>query len=76
MSLCFIFCAALVISPIYLCYAGVRHYCAVKNGIPESENKYSVLFEGKKARLALGIQYNTFFFLRRYMLMAVIVFLP
>ncbi len=75
-GLCFFFCAALVAAPIYIMFVGVDLYYARHERNKPVVRKYRDLFSGLKTKKALAIQYNTLFFLRRYSLMAVIVFLP
>ena len=66
----------MLVAPIYMMFVGVKLYYARHARNRPVVRKYRDLFAGLKTKKALAIQYNTLFFLRRYTLMAIIVFLP
>jgi hypothetical protein len=72
--ICFAFAVALVVAPVLIFVAGNRMYKATKADNKEDIAKHEALFDGKRAESWFAIQYNTIFFLRRYIVMATIVF--
>jgi len=68
------FVVALIFAPIYIFVAGNRLYKAKKEKNSEVVAKYEALFVGKRVESWFSIQYNTLFFVRRYILMVSIVF--
>ena len=65
---------ALLIAPIYILVIGYRLNKAKLAHDRVTVKKYVALFEGKKIKSFLAVQYNTLFFLRRYCMMAMIVY--
>ena len=74
--LVYIFAMALVSVPIYLTISGIRFNRAVKAKDEENIARYESLFVGKRVSSLLAIQHNTVFFIRRYLLIYVIVIYP
>ena len=75
-SLAFFFAGALVIAPLHILITGIKVRNAVKEGDKEFVEHNQQLFEDKRLDSSLAVQHSTVFFLRRYVLMAMIVFLP
>ena len=70
------FCISLAIAPFYTLFAGYKLYKAKKDRNSKVIDQLLPIFEGKDLKKALAIQYSTFFFVRRYILMFLFVFFP
>lgn len=74
--LAFIFAISLVIAPIYLFIVGTVLYKAKLTDNKEDIAKYEALFEGKRMKNWLALMFSSLFFLRRLVLISLVVFLP
>ena len=72
-TLAYWFAVLLVASPIYMVISGVRLYRAEKAKDEEQIARFLPLFEGKRTSSLGAIQHSTIFFLRRYLLIFVLV---
>lgn len=62
-------------APIYTLVAGYKLYRARQRKDKETIEKYGAIFEGKRFKSFLAIQYTTIFFLRRFLMLYVILFM-
>lgn len=67
---------ALLAAPIYMFIIGNQIYKAKIEGDRKKVKHLEPLFANKRLRNWFAIQHNLLFFVRRYMLMAAIVFFP
>ena len=74
--LAFFFAGALVIAPLHVLISGIRVNRAYNEGDDEAVEENGHLFEGKNLESGLAVQHSTIFFVRRYILMFLVVFLP
>ena len=75
-GLAIFFCIILSIVPFYTMIAGYRLYKAKKKRDRKTVRKLRPIFNGKRLKNAIAIQHATFFFVRRYMMMFLLVFFP
>lgn len=70
------FTICLVIAPLLLLRAGCKYRTAIKKDDKDVIERYEPYFEDKRSDSGLAVHTGTLFFLRRYILMLLIVFAP